>query len=331
MYIGMEKDFFIVTGGSGFVGANFVRLLNNKGIRDIVIVDNYNEQKFKNIRDLYFFDFVTYSKGLSYIDDRITQILQKGYNLKAIFHIGANADVLVADADIMLEANFEHSKFYMELAIRVNCPLIYASSSAVYGNSAHSFIKDENVEPHNIYAWSKWIFDKIIRTKIEEYPGNKFVGMRLFNTFGKGEYHKGKNASLPFRFFELIKNNGYIDLFDEEIERDYIWVKDVVSSFYEAYINKDVKSGIYNLGTGNPVSHYKLASIVAQEFIDKGIFKEGDELIRKIPMPTELKNKFQFHTQAEQIEDWIKKFACDNELKIKNYIIDLINEYYERN
>jgi len=327
----MVEQLFIVTGGSGFVGANFVRLLNSKGIRNIVIVDNYNEQKFRNIRELYFLDFINYTKGLEFVSDNINQILENGYSLAAIFHIGANADVLVADADSMLEANFEHSKFYLELSAREKCPLIYASSSAVYGHSPRSSVNDESVEPHNVYAWSKWIFDKIVRMKIKENPAQKIVGLRLFNTFGKGEYHKAKNASLPYRFFELIKDKGFIDLFDEKIERDYIWVQDVANSFYEAYSNINVGSGIYNLGTGNPISHERLAMIVSAEFVKKGIYKETDSLVRKIPMPDELKSKFQFHTQAENIEGWIKQFAVDNETKIKKYINELIDETYGSN
>ena len=40
---------YIVTGGAGFVGSNMVRKLNEKGISDVVIIDNYEEAKMPNL------------------------------------------------------------------------------------------------------------------------------------------------------------------------------------------------------------------------------------------------------------------------------------------
>ena len=34
---------YIVTGGAGFVGSNMVRRLNDNGITDVIIIDNYDE------------------------------------------------------------------------------------------------------------------------------------------------------------------------------------------------------------------------------------------------------------------------------------------------
>ena len=42
---------YIVTGGAGFVGSNMVRKLNEKGISDVVIIDNYEEAKMPNLVD----------------------------------------------------------------------------------------------------------------------------------------------------------------------------------------------------------------------------------------------------------------------------------------
>ncbi|MCI6796635.1 MAG: NAD-dependent epimerase/dehydratase family protein, partial [Succinatimonas sp.] len=43
----------IVTGGCGFIGSNIVKALNDKGISDILVVDNLTEgHKFSNLADL---------------------------------------------------------------------------------------------------------------------------------------------------------------------------------------------------------------------------------------------------------------------------------------
>ncbi len=49
----------IVTGGAGFIGSNIVKMLNDQGISDIIIVDNLgSSQKFLNLNRLKFRDFI---------------------------------------------------------------------------------------------------------------------------------------------------------------------------------------------------------------------------------------------------------------------------------
>ena len=49
----------IVTGGAGFIGSNIVKGLNERGIDDILVVDNLtNMVKFKNIQGLKVKDYM---------------------------------------------------------------------------------------------------------------------------------------------------------------------------------------------------------------------------------------------------------------------------------
>ena len=81
---------YIVTGGAGFVGSNMVKKLNSKGINDVVIIDTYSDDKMKNLVGLKFVDFVDYQDGIKSVDNYLKTL----ENQKAVFHIGANADVL---------------------------------------------------------------------------------------------------------------------------------------------------------------------------------------------------------------------------------------------
>ena len=49
---------YIVTGGAGFVGSNMVKKLNEKGIKDIIIIDSYGDDKMKNLLGLKFSNFI---------------------------------------------------------------------------------------------------------------------------------------------------------------------------------------------------------------------------------------------------------------------------------
>ena len=104
---------YIVTGGAGFVGSNMVRKLNEKGISDVVIIDNYEEAKMPNLVGLQFIDYIDFSNGLASVKERLEAI----DNVQGIFHIGANADVLENDSKVMMVMNYEFSKLYCDFAV----------------------------------------------------------------------------------------------------------------------------------------------------------------------------------------------------------------------
>ena len=183
----------------------------------------------------------------------------------------------------------------------------------------------DSLLPHNIYAWSKWLFDKYTEAN-KQRQNNKVIGFRFFNVFGWGEFHKGKNANIVYRFYEMLKEQGYIDLFNEPIERDHVYVKDVCKVLYQAMMADQLQSGIYNLGGNHPISHRRVAEIVAETMMEEGTIakKEPAVYIRLIEMPQELKAKFQFRTFAEEQETSISTITKNNEEKMKEYVIELI-------
>src|SRR5947209_3658005 len=61
------------------------------------------------------------------------------------------------------------------------------------------------------------------------------VGFRFFNLFGLGEEHKAHNASIPTRFFQFLRDQGFIELFDAEIRRDYVHADDVARVVLRAW------------------------------------------------------------------------------------------------
>lgn len=316
----MTQKNIVITGGSGFVGSNLIRKLNTRGQSNIIIIDNYDERKFLNIKDCQFIDYITYRKGISHIEEALSK-----HHIAAILHIGANADVLVKDAEVMFNANYEHSKFYLDYCTRRNIPLIYASSSAVYGNSSNCIIDNQFEHPHNVYSWSKWMFDKYVLANMHTFE-SRVIGLRFFNIFGMGEFHKDKNASLPHRFYSFIRDKGFIDLFDKQIERDYVWVEDVCDVILEILNEGSLENGIYNLGSGNPISHRAMAELVVEECIKRNmIVSDSSSLIKSIPMPEELADSFQFHTKAEDLHEIVSKHTAYNKEKIRKYVNQLID------
>jgi ADP-L-glycero-D-manno-heptose 6-epimerase len=313
----MEK-IMVVTGGAGFVGSNLVKALNDKGYSNIVIIDNLNNsEKANNLKDSVFIDFIDFSEGIR----NTIEALMK-YNIDAIFHIGANADVNIPSYSNMIRDNFGYSKAYLELAIQKNALFLYASSSAVYGNSNNCHVSPIYEKPHNAYAFSKLLFDNYIRYNLHNYK-TKVIGFRFFNIFGNGEYHKGKNASMPYRFYEFLKNDNCIELFNENIERDYIYVGDVVNSIINFANDDKFENGIYNLGTSQTITHSELANIVLTVFSENSKPLTDRPSIKLIDMPLSMKRVFQFYTKAMDIHPLINNGLTDNRERIKEYIKNL--------
>ena len=312
---------YIVTGGAGFVGSNMVRTLNKYGINDVVIVDNYDESKMGNLLDLNFTDYIDYSDGIETVEKQL-----RALPIEGIFHIGADADVLDYNPKHMMMLNYEFSKMYCQVASDKKVPFVYASSSAVYGNSKTQDAASESVLPHNIYAWSKWLFDKYTTVNLSKF-GGRVMGFRFFNVFGWGEFHKGKNANIVYRFYRFLKDDGKIPLFKGDIVRDHVYAEDVTEVLYQAMINGKVKSGIYNLGGNNPISHLQIAELVVETLLNNQVVpivsKPGD-YIERIEMPEELRAKFQFYTHSENQEAWISDITKDNFEKMRVYIEKLI-------
>lgn len=311
-----------MTGGAGFVGSNMVKTLNKYGIKEIIIIDNYDEDKMANLLDLQFIDYIDYSDGLEVVEKKL-RIIPK---IEGIFHIGANADVLDYNPKHMMLLNYEFSKMYCKVASDNKVPFVYASSSAVYGNSEKQDTSLENVLPHNIYAWSKWLFDKYTTANMNKF-GGRVIGYRFFNVFGWGEFHKGKNANIVYRFYRFLKDEGKIPLFKGNIVRDHVYAEDVVEVLYQAMTNDKVESGIYNLGGNNPISHLDIAGLVVQIMMKNNVvpvIASPNDYIERIDMPEDLKAKFQFYTHSENQEEWISNITKGNYEKMRLYIENLI-------
>src|SRR5206468_12734491 len=126
---------------------------------------------------------------------------------------------------------------------------------------------------------------------------------RFFNVFGPGEEHKAHNASIPTRFFQFLKGQGRIELFEGDIRRDYVHADDVARVLVQAWLAGQ-PSGVCNLGSGVSISHLEIAQKAVSVARDAGLRLEP-EPIRMVPMPDTLRGKFQFYTKAEGVLPWV--------------------------
>jgi ADP-L-glycero-D-manno-heptose 6-epimerase len=211
--------------------------------------------------------------------------------------------VLETDVTKMLRYNFEHARRWLELGQLRGVPVIYASTSALYGNSRLCRVDDASCErPLNAYGHSKLLLDRWVQANLESLKA-PVVGFRFFNVFGHGEAHKAHNASIPTRFFQFVRDEGRIDLFEGDIRRDYVHADDVASVLIQAWQSGQAP-GVYNLGSGTPVSHREIAEGVLAVARKAGL-RLDPAPIQMVPMPEGLQGRFQFYTRAEGVLPWV--------------------------
>ncbi|MCE2706528.1 MAG: ADP-glyceromanno-heptose 6-epimerase [Proteobacteria bacterium] len=303
----------VVTGAFGFIGSNIIRELNKRGFKDIIAVDDLtNGNKIRNLIDCDILDFVDK-------DDFIAEIVRGDYDnqIDYIIHQGACSDTTLQDGQYMMKNNYDYSALLLEYTQKNEVPLLYASSAAVYGAHQRFVEKREFEGPLNVYGYSKFLFDQMVRRYYENGVSAAVVGLRYFNVYGNGESHKDRMASVVLHNFKQYQSTGKVKLFEGsqgygngEQTRDFISIEDVVKVnmfFFENHINdKEEISGIFNCGTGNARSYndLSLATVNAcrvEQGLDKITLATAikDGIIEYIPFPNDLANKYQCYTQAD--------------------------------
>ena len=296
-----RQPIIVVTGAAGFIGSVFVQLLNEQGLNQLLLVDDFGvEAKRKNWE----------TKNCIKAIERqafLTQLEADTFEIDLIVHLGARTDTTEFNYAIHEELNVEYSKSLWQYATAKKIPMIYASSAATYGagengyDDSHAIL--DQLQPLNPYGISKNEFDKWATTQATTPPF--WTGLKFFNVYGPNEAHKGRMASVIFHAFNQIKSAGVVKLFkshkpafkDGEQLRDFIYVKDLVAvidwMMHQMLSQEWVvsKNGLYNLGTGKARSFYDLA---ANTFIAQGL----EPNIEFVDMPEDIRDKYQYFTEA---------------------------------
>lgn len=301
----------LVTGAAGFIGCNNVLELNRRGCDDVIAVDNLAKaEKFLNLAQCRIGDYMDKVEFITRVRNGTAPIPE------AIFHQGACSDTMETDGRYMMENNYRYTLDLFKWAQKLRIPFIYASSAATYGAS-QVFAEDiRNEGPLNVYGYSKYLFDQVLRARMHQLTA-PVVGLRYFNVYGPHEQHKGRMASVAFHQYFQFKKEGKVRLFEGCLGyangaqlRDFVYVEDVINvcmHFLEANV-----SGIFNCGTGRAQPFNDVALGVVNALSDRQRTLEeavAEGLIEYIDFPAALKGKYQAYTQADLTR--LRAAGCD--------------------
>lgn len=242
------KKRFLVTGGCGFIGSHLVELLTSSG-HSVVVVDDLSSGKKGNL-DRCEGEIEVITSKVELCD------LERLGELDGVFHLAAQTSVPYSVSNFFESsyANLTSTIKVIDLCARFKVPLVFASSSAVYGNLPLGKEQSE-VDILSPYAADKLV-GEIYATMAHRVYSLRSYGLRFFNVYGPRQDPTNPYSGVISIFADrllrglpIVVNGGYQT-------RDFIYVKDVVNGIFRAYeylLHKDV-AACSNLLTGYSIS-----------------------------------------------------------------------------
>ena len=243
----------LVTGGSGFIGRNIVKMLKEEGNT----VGTYDIRDKNSVSDYHIMS-----------DVRNLKMLEKACSgIDYVFHLAAvtsppEFENLTGEG---YEVNVMGTYNVLAASAKNNVKrVILASSSSIYGD-----IREAAREPKlpatysNFYPMTKRINEMTARL-FNEY-GLETVSLRYFNTYGVGENSKGDYSSVIWKFIDAIRSNKRPVIFGDGTQsRDFIYVEDSARASVLAMKN-GIPGEAYNIGTGKTTDFNTVFGIVKEE------------------------------------------------------------------
>ena len=257
-YIRALKGPILVTGASGFVGANLYKML--APLRDDVYAI-VNRDKGWRLADVH--DERVISVDLN--DFAATKNLVDSVVPQTVFDcVAYGAYSFEVDTNLIYQTNFQAIvNLVTLLSAKPFAAFIHAGSSSEYGTNCAAPAENEVCEPNSAYAVSKVALATYLQYmgRHHEFP---CANLRLYSVYGPLE-----DTSRLFPNLLRQALNGKLPPFvDARTSRDFIHVDDVCAAFImaAARMHPGLYGESFNIGTGNKTTIAELAETTRRVF-----------------------------------------------------------------
>mgnify|MGYP001299267777 FL=1 len=238
-----------ITGIAGFIGFHLARELKAYG-HDVLGCDNYNGMysphlKMDRCKVLEMAEIPVKNVDIGFLNEAAVE------DSDIIVHLAAWAGVRhsLEQPNIYTKNNILGTQGVIDIAEKLNIPVVYASSSSVYAGQKPPFMEDMNFKHHlNPYAWTKYVNE--CQFKHSNLPSS--IGFRFFTVYGS----YGRPDMALHKFTDKIVRDQPIEVFGHgKMSRDFTYVQDIVNGVQLLIdkVHRIDSHEIYNIGSGESV------------------------------------------------------------------------------
>src|SRR3989338_3128382 len=265
----------LVTGGCGFIGSNFIRLMLKKyPAYKIVNLDKLTYcGNTDNLRDIESDKRYAFIKG-DICDKKIVEKLMKDCDAVINFAAESHVDRSISDASEFIRTNIHGVYTLLEAAKRHNIKrFIQISSDELYG-SIHkgSFKEDSPIMPNSPYSAAKAGGDHLAMAYYKTFKLPVIV-TRSSNNFGPYQYPE---KVIPLFITNLLENKK-VPLYGDGLNvRDWLYVIDNCDAI-DLILHKGKIGEIYNIGGSFEIPNIELTKIILKNL------GKTDKIINYVP------------------------------------------------
>ncbi|MDP2684042.1 MAG: NAD-dependent epimerase/dehydratase family protein [bacterium] len=320
----------LVTGHSGLIGSDLIDLLLSGGHDVYGISSSARNQNLKCKN--YYIDLKDTSKSKEIIESIAPEI---------VYALAADASEIKSLFSPIKVTNDNIDVFLNTLVPSINTGklkrVIFASSSAVYGNIESPFRESDIPNPQDIYGISKLTNENFLKVMSQTH-GFEFVIVRPHNVFGLRQRMNDPYRNVVTLFMNNILRNERYSIYGKgEIKRCFSYSKDVADVIYQCGFN-EVTGMTFNVGSDTGYSLKELSEMI-REISETSLIPKYIPLSPKEVISVILDHKLQndnFNYKDTNIKEalkttweWAKiqgpqeykytKLEIDNELVPKNW------------
>lgn len=248
---------YLVTGGAGFIGSNFLSLLLNTDYSEVVCIDKftYAASEFNLVKVLDKPNF-TLVKSDVCKSEELDSIWQKPFDYVINFAAESHVDRSIETPNIFFENNVLGTLNLMNKCLEYPPKLfIQISTDEVYGSVPKPKRADENspLAPSNPYSASKASADLAVLAYRKTYNLPAII-LRSVNNFGPRQYPE---KLIPKVIFHAIQDKKIPVYGDGQAIRTWVYVMDFCKAIL-AVLEKGQEGEIYNIGSANVFTNLEL-------------------------------------------------------------------------
>ncbi|HXK59604.1 MAG TPA: dTDP-glucose 4,6-dehydratase [Acidobacteriota bacterium] len=250
-----------VTGGAGFIGSNFVRLMLTRPDIEILNYDSLTYAgNLENLKDVENHPRYRFVKADITDAEQVNACLAAGFDAIVNFAAETHVDRSIVDSSTFIKSNVLGVQVLLEAA-RTNrvSRFVQISTDEVYGSLGPSglFTEQSPLAPNSPYAASKASADLLVRAYAKTY-GLDTVITRCSNNYGPYQFPE---KLIPVIILNAIEDRPLPVYGDGLYTRDWIHVEDHCRAI-ETVLRAGRPGGVYNIGSNQEMKNIDLVKLI---------------------------------------------------------------------